>query len=178
MPTARFATATARASRRTADTATRSRKPTTIRSCRCCFRATAHCRSLGESRTSSRASAAGLRACGCPNAPPTTTRSPTSAAGIKFVILAPEQGVFSGEAVGRRGAGPFLWRSAAHTLAVFRFDRELSRAISFENGLTDGKALADSIAAAAGQVPPGGALLLATDGETFGHHKRRGDAEL
>src|SRR5579871_4931040 len=106
------------------------------------------------------------------------TLADVAAAGIKFVILAPEQGVFSGEAVGRRGAGPFLWRSAAHTLAVFRFDRELSRAISFENGLTDGKALADSIAAAAGQVPPGGALLLATDGETFGHHKRRGDAEL
>jgi len=106
------------------------------------------------------------------------TLADVAAAGIKFVILAPEQGVFSGEAAGRRGAGPFLWRSAAHTLAVFRFDRELSRAISFENGLTDGKALADSIAAAAGQVPPGGALLLATDGETFGHHKRRGDAEL
>ena len=39
------------------------------------------------------ASNAGPRGCGCPNAPPTTPRCATvAAAGMKFIILAPEQG--------------------------------------------------------------------------------------
>jgi alpha-amylase/alpha-mannosidase (GH57 family) len=101
-----------------------------------------------------------------------------ASAGIKFVILAPEQGVFSGAGAERRGAGPFIWRSEAASLAVFRFDRDLSRGVSFDNGLRDGGELANSIAAAAAQLEPGGAVMIATDGETFGHHKRRGDGEL
>ncbi len=101
-----------------------------------------------------------------------------AAAGIKFIILAPEQGAFRGEAARRRGAGPFIWRSEALSLAVFRFDRDLSRAISFDDGLADGSRLANSIAEAVAQVEPGGVVMIATDGETFGHHKRHGDAEL
>jgi alpha-amylase/alpha-mannosidase (GH57 family) len=101
-----------------------------------------------------------------------------AAAGIKFIILAPEQGTFRGEAAGRRGAGPFIWRSESLSLAVFRFDRDLSRAISFDDGLKDGGALANSIAEAATQVEPGGVVMIATDGETFGHHKRHGEVQL
>jgi alpha-amylase/alpha-mannosidase (GH57 family) len=106
------------------------------------------------------------------------TLSDVAAAGIRFIILAPEQGGFSGEGAARRGAGPFIWRSGSRKLAVFRFDRDLSRSVSFDGGLADGAALADSLVEAASQTPPGGAVMIATDGETFGHHKRRGDAEL
>lgn len=101
-----------------------------------------------------------------------------AAAGMKFIILAPEQGAFRGAGAERRGAGPFIWRSESLSLAVFRFDRDLSRAVSFDNGLQDGGELANSTAAAAAQVEPGEVVMIATDGETFGHHKRHGDAEL
>ncbi len=101
-----------------------------------------------------------------------------AAAGIKFVILAPEQGRFRGAGAERRGAGPFIWRADALSLAVFRFDRDLSRMVSFDHGLADGGGLANSIAEAAARVEPGGVVMMATDGETFGHHKRHGDAEL
>ena len=101
-----------------------------------------------------------------------------AAAGIKFIILAPEQGVFGGDGAGRRGAGPFIWRSDDLRLAVFRFDRDLGRAVSFDNGLGDGAALAEWITGATAEVDQGGVLMIATDGETFGHHKRAGAAEL
>ena len=101
-----------------------------------------------------------------------------AAAGMKFIILAPEQGAFRGAGAARRGAGPFIWRSESLSLAVFRFDRDLSRSVSFDHGLQDGGGLANSIAEAAAQIEPGEVVMIATDGETFGHHKRRGDAEL
>jgi Domain of unknown function (DUF3536)/Glycosyl hydrolase family 57 len=101
-----------------------------------------------------------------------------AAAGIKFVILAPEQGVFHGDGATRRGAGPFIWRADPLTLAVFRFDRGLSHAVSFDDGLADGAGFANSVVESAMQVEPGSAIMIATDGETFGHHKRTGASEL
>jgi alpha-amylase/alpha-mannosidase (GH57 family) len=101
-----------------------------------------------------------------------------AASGMKFVILAPEQGRYGGDGAGRRSAGPFIWREGSLSLAVFRFDRDLSRAVSFDSGLADGGRLAESIAAAAAETAPGAVVMLATDGETFGHHKRHGDAQL
>lgn len=97
-------------------------------------------------------------------------------AAIAYTILAPEQGRFDG--AGEREAGPFAWREGAANVAIFRFDRELSRDISFGDALLDGAGLADRIAHAAWQIPPGAALMIATDGETFGHHKKTGAAEL
>ncbi|HVN63353.1 MAG TPA: DUF3536 domain-containing protein [Candidatus Binataceae bacterium] len=101
-----------------------------------------------------------------------------AASGVKFVILGPTQGAFKGSLADSREAGPFLWRSGELELAIFRFDSELSRMVSFDDGLNDGAKLAESIAAAAASIRPGGALVIATDGETFGHHKRHGAAEL
>lgn len=97
---------------------------------------------------------------------------------IKFTILGDDQGIFRGAAAKDRSAGPFLWRRGERTLAVFRFDRALSAMISFGDGLEDGDKLAERFAEVALQLEPGAALLIATDGETFGHHKRNGAPEL
>ena len=99
-------------------------------------------------------------------------------AGMKFVILAPQQGNYAGEGADTRGAGPFEWRSGERTVAIFRFDREMSGTISFGEGLADGARLSEWIAATALALPEGAALMIATDGETFGHHKKTGAAEL
>lgn len=101
-----------------------------------------------------------------------------AAAGIRFTILAPEQGRFADDGASAHAAGPFVWRSGGRTVTVFRFDRGLSAEISFGDALRNGAALADRIADAALALQPGEALLLATDGETFGHHKKTGAAEL
>jgi hypothetical protein len=101
-----------------------------------------------------------------------------AAAGLKFVILSAEQGRFSGPGADTRQTGPFAWTDRDHSLAVFRFDRELSSTVSFSDGLSDGGRLAEWIAATALTFEPGEALMIATDGETFGHHKKQGAAEL
>jgi alpha-amylase/alpha-mannosidase (GH57 family) len=101
-------------------------------------------------------------------------------AGIKYIILAPWQGEFRpapGSAIGN-SSGPFVWRRGEQRLAVFRFDSEMARFVSFGDALTDGARLAHSIAQQALSQPPGSVLLIATDGETFGHHKKAGAAEL
>ncbi len=101
-----------------------------------------------------------------------------AAAGISFVILAPQQGRYHGEGANTRGAGPFRWSRGAQQVSIFRFDRELSQTVSFGKGLEDGARLAEWIAATALALPEGAALMIATDGETFGHHKKNGAAEL
>ena len=103
------------------------------------------------------------------------TLASVAGAGVRFVILGGDQGRFSNQG---REAGPFVWQREDLKLAVFRFDRELSGYIAFSDVLKDGNGLAKSIADTALRLSPGAALLLATDGETFGHHKRNGAAEL
>jgi hypothetical protein len=99
-------------------------------------------------------------------------------AGLKFTILAGDQGSFGGEAAQNRSAGPFIWQRDGLRLAVFRFDRALSAEISFGCAMDNGNAFADLLATIALEHEPGSAILLATDGETFGHHKKSGAAEL
>jgi alpha-amylase/alpha-mannosidase (GH57 family) len=106
------------------------------------------------------------------------TLESVAAAGLKFTILAGDQGRFTGGTGSTRTAGPFIWRSGDLSLAIFRFDRELSTEISFTDALKDGAGLANRIAQVALEQEPGSAILIATDGETFGHHKKSGAAEL
>ncbi len=106
------------------------------------------------------------------------TLASVAAAGIQFVILATDQGNFKGAGAESRDAGPFQWRSGDLSLAVFRFDRELSNTVSFGEGLADGARLAEWIAVTALNLEPGAALMIATDGETFGHHNKHGASEL
>jgi hypothetical protein len=97
---------------------------------------------------------------------------------LKFTILASDQGHFRDDGSTAHSAGPFRWQSDGKSVAVFRFDRGLSNAVSFGDALADGAALAAMIADAASALGEGEALLIATDGETFGHHKKAGAAEL
>jgi len=106
------------------------------------------------------------------------TMTAVAAAGLKFTILAPWQGGFKPGDGDDGGAGPFLWSRGDLKLGVFRFDRDLSGTVSFGEALTDGRRFADWIAGRAMSFKPGSALLIATDGETFGHHKKSGAAEL
>jgi len=106
------------------------------------------------------------------------TLTAVARAGIRFIILAPQQGRFRGDGADSRAAGPFRWRNGPHSVAVFRFDRELSATVSFGEGLDDGARLAEWLAVSALALPEGAALMVATDGETFGHHKKTGAAEL
>jgi Domain of unknown function (DUF3536)/Glycosyl hydrolase family 57 len=106
------------------------------------------------------------------------TLASVAAAGIQFVILGSDQGNFKGPGAESRSAGPFQWRGGDLSLAVFRFDRGLSNSVSFADGLADGARLADWMADTALKLGPGAALMVATDGETFGHHNKHGAAEL
>ncbi len=99
-------------------------------------------------------------------------------AGINYVILAPWQGEFRPDPHRANSSGPFIWRRGDQKLSVFRFDSEIAGFVSFGDALTDGARLANSIVERALSQPPGSVLLIATDGETFGHHKKAGAAEL
>jgi len=96
-------------------------------------------------------------------------------AGIGFVMLSGDQGRFSRP--GHDG-GPFLWQHDELKLAILRFDRSISGSIAFTDMLHDGAGFASRLADTALALAPGQALLAATDGETFGHHKHSGAAEL
>ena len=98
-------------------------------------------------------------------------------AGIRFVILGADQGHYEPVGDGIE-AGPFQWNEGDLSLAVMRFDRGLSAEIAFNDLVGDGARFAEAIANRALALRPGAALLIATDGETFGHHKRNGAAEL
>ncbi len=99
-------------------------------------------------------------------------------AGVRFIILEPHQAdatrALSGGAwVAADGAvergRPYLWRGAAGaSLAVFFYDGGLSRAVAFERAMTDSRAYAARLAAAAAE---GAMALVATDGESYGHHE-------
>jgi alpha-amylase/alpha-mannosidase (GH57 family) len=103
------------------------------------------------------------------------TLAAAARAGIGFVILGGDQGSFSRPGV---DSGPFLWQRDELKLAILRFDRAISGSIAFTDMLSDGARVARVLAESALALAPGQALLVAADGETFGHHKRSGAAEL
>jgi hypothetical protein len=106
------------------------------------------------------------------------TLEAAAAAGVKFVILGSDQGSFRGGAAADRSAGSFLWRGAPASVAVLRFDRQLSRALGAGGELADGRQLAETLIKVMLELSPGAALLLACDGEYFGHHRRAGGDHL
>jgi alpha-amylase/alpha-mannosidase (GH57 family) len=96
-----------------------------------------------------------------------TTLEILSRRGLSFTILSEEQ--VRGDL--REGAGPYRVRlPGGGYFAVFVRDRHLSNQISFDvNQPNDGRAwLAECVQTRSGLT------LIATDGETFGHHQRQG----
>ncbi|MEK7204755.1 MAG: DUF3536 domain-containing protein, partial [candidate division NC10 bacterium] len=114
-------------------------------------------------------------------------------AGMRSVILSPAQ------ALRWRPVGESRWISAAeaeldprrpyrwqlrdaqgrpqgdHGIDVCFYHAPLSRGISFQHYLRDAGTLASRIAEAATGGPPEPLILIATDGESFGHHEKFGD---
>jgi hypothetical protein len=95
-------------------------------------------------------------------------------AGIRFTILAPHQ-VAQAPAWGRPG----LWRSGTRELAVFVYDGAMAHDVAFSDALRDARRwherlMHEPLASDGGPT----VTSLATDGETFGHHHRHGDAAL
>jgi alpha-amylase/alpha-mannosidase (GH57 family) len=80
--------------------------------------------------------------------------------GIGFIILAPHQ---------VKGNAKYLW---VEDLAVFVYDGKLSHGVSFGELLVSAEKLHQLMK---NKEPP---VVIATDGETFGHHKKFGELAL
>jgi alpha-amylase/alpha-mannosidase (GH57 family) len=110
-------------------------------------------------------------------------------AGVKFTVLAPHQarrvrkiGTEAWEDVGDRvdPSRPYLWRGPRGlTLALFFYDGPISRAIAFEDALDRSESLVARLQGAFADGREGPQLVhCATDGESYGHHKKFGDMAL
>ena len=97
-------------------------------------------------------------------------------AGVTFTILAPEQA--KGDVDPSR---PCRWRGPrGHELTLFFYDGPVSRAIAFDNLLEDGRRLAARLRAGLSDTASDDSQLVhcATDGESYGHHRRFGEMAL
>jgi alpha-amylase/alpha-mannosidase (GH57 family) len=110
-----------------------------------------------------------------------------AAEGVKFVILESGQAESVRDAAGEWLAAsahlvpgvPYLWRGPAGVdLAIFFYDGELSRAVAFERAMSDSRAFARRIAAKLLPTAEDELVLLATDGESYGHHSPFGEMGL
>ncbi len=110
-------------------------------------------------------------------------------AGIGFTILAPHQawrtrplGHEAWEVVDDRidPTRPYLWRGPRGlSLALFFYDGPVSRAIAFDNLLERGENLVTWLNAAFSDAHERPQLVhCATDGESYGHHRRFGEMAL
>ncbi len=110
--------------------------------------------------------------------------------GLKFTILATSQ------ARSARRIGGTKWRdvsdgsidpsmpyritlSSGRTMALFFYDGPISRAVAFEGLLNQGEYFASRLARAFSDARDWPQLVhIATDGETYGHHHKRGEMAL
>ncbi|HEU5299252.1 MAG TPA: DUF3536 domain-containing protein [bacterium] len=110
------------------------------------------------------------------------------AQGMAFTILAPHQArrVRGGEGAWQDVtpetldvSTPYRCRlPSGRTIAVFFYHGPLSRAVAFEGVLHDGSAFAGRLAASLPDDHQARLLVVATDGETYGHHHPFGDMAL
>ena len=161
--------------------ATRSRNPTTIRYCRC-WR-------LAQPRLADRVGYRGFRSIASGIArdgmwlPECAVDDATLAVARRGWPEVHHPGGRSGATFGGEGAdiaapGPSYGSATTSASRSFASIASCRPTISFGDALDDGSAFAECIAATALEHDPGRALMLATDGETFGHHKKSGAAEL
>jgi alpha-amylase/alpha-mannosidase (GH57 family) len=100
--------------------------------------------------------------------------------GVRFVVLEPhqadkvrplgsEQWMPADRAL--KTGLPYLWRAASGgSLAIFFYDGPLSRAVAFEGAMSDSRNFAARLANAVPPTAEDGLALVATDGESYGHH--------
>ncbi len=115
--------------------------------------------------------------------------------GIRFTILAPSQAqrcrpiVTGGDAEWQEVSGGqidptrpyrcYLPGSDRHYIDIFFYDGPISRDLGFSDLLTSSQFLAGRLGQAVrGDHRPSQIIAVATDGETFGHHKRGGEKAL
>ncbi|MBN1688814.1 MAG: DUF3536 domain-containing protein [Candidatus Omnitrophica bacterium] len=111
--------------------------------------------------------------------------------GIKFTVLSPYQakmvrpfnghwhGVGSGQIDPRQPYRYFLKHDRTRYIDLFFYDGPISRSIGFENLLSDAKFFIERIEGAIVDYNGRPQLIhVATDGETYGHHKIFGDQVL
>ena len=101
--------------------------------------------------------------------------------GVAFVILEPQQaqgvrpvrgGEWTPADEGLKTGQPYLWRGAqGETLAVFFYDGPASRAVAFEGAMRDSRAYAARLSALIAPAAEDALALVATDGESYGHHE-------
>jgi alpha-amylase/alpha-mannosidase (GH57 family) len=106
----------------------------------------------------------------------TETLEVLAEAGLAFTILSPEQA--KGDVDPSR---PYRWRGpGGQELTLFFYDGPVSRAIAFENLLEDGRRFAARLRGVFPDPPAERAQLVhvATDGESYGHHRRFGEMAL
>jgi alpha-amylase/alpha-mannosidase (GH57 family) len=110
-------------------------------------------------------------------------------AGLGFTILAPSQarrvrplegGEWEEVGEGIDPTRPYLWRGPRGlALALFFYDAAIARGIAFEGLLDRGEGLVARLAAAFSDARPWAQLVhAATDGESYGHHRRFGEMAL
>ena len=108
------------------------------------------------------------------------TMAAVAAEGVKFVILEPHQadavrpltgGAWKQATDALRPGTAYQWTDGERKLAVFFYDGPLSRSVAFERAMSDSNAFAGRVVS---RIPPtaeDGLALLATDGESYGHHE-------
>ncbi len=99
----------------------------------------------------------------------TPTLEAVAAAGVKFVILAPHQ------VDAPTGAAYDVALPSGAKIAVIPYGEEISAGVAFEGWLDDGGDFARRLALAAKRD---GLALVATDGESYGHHHQFGEMAL
>ncbi len=108
------------------------------------------------------------------------TMAAVAAEGVKFVILEPHQadavrplsgGAWKNASDALRPGAPYLWTDGKAKLAVFFYDGPLSRSVAFERSMSDSKAFAARVLSRLPATAEDGLALLATDGESYGHHE-------
>jgi alpha-amylase/alpha-mannosidase (GH57 family) len=87
--------------------------------------------------------------------------------GVEFTVLAPDQ---TDDEIDHRR--PYLWQQDGYQLTIVFYDGGLSHAAAFELGTLTSEQLIERVADEEGLV------VLAADGETFGHHHHWGDRLL
>ena len=120
----------------------------------------------------------------------TETLELLSEAGIRFTILAPHQasrirqiGAEEWEDVSGSRVDParvYLCKlPSGRALHLFFYDGPISRAVAFEKLLTKGEDFADRLSTGFSEEREWPQILtIATDGETYGHHREFGDMTL